>query len=277
MTEAQTLDLSPAGALVPDERSASGMQMATTTPPLPTNQAMIAQAIASGNIDVIGKVMDYQERWDRMQARKAFDAAIAAAKAEIPVIAKNRTVDFTGKTGIRTHYKHEDLAEIARTVDPILARHGLSYRFRTTSDLNQPVAVTCIVSHAAGHYEENTLSGPRDDSGNKNAIQQVGSTITFLQRYTLKAALGLAAAADDDGRGAGGNLDEPQYITAEQAKAIDDRCAAEGVNVDKLCMHFKVTSIENILAKDHDGVIRVLNQRKADKEIKARKKAEEAA
>jgi len=276
MTEAQTLDLSPAGALVPDERSASGMQMATTTPPLPTNQAMIAQAIASGNIDVIGKVMDYQERWDRMQARKAFDAAIAAAKAEIPVIAKNRTVDFTGKTGIRTHYKHEDLAEIARTVDPILARHGLSYRFRTTSDLNQPVAVTCIVSHAAGHYEENTLSGPRDDSGNKNAIQQVGSTITFLQRYTLKAALGLAAAADDDGRGAGGNLDEPQYITAEQAKAIDDRCAAEGVNVDKLCMHFKVTSIENILAKDHDGVIRVLNQRKADKEIKARKKEEAA-
>ena len=276
MTEAQTLDLSPAGALVPDERSASGMQMATTTPPLPTNQAMIAQAIASGNIDVIGKVMDYQERWDRMQARKAFDAAIAAAKAEIPVIAKNRTVDFTGKTGVRTHYKHEDLAEIARTVDPILARHGLSYRFRTTSDLNQPVAVTCIVSHAAGHYEENTLSGPRDDSGNKNAIQQVGSTITFLQRYTLKAALGLAAAADDDGRGAGGNLDEPQYITAEQAKAIEDRCAAEGVNVDKLCMHFKVTSIENILAKDHDGVIRVLNQRKADKEIKARKKEEAA-
>lgn len=276
MTEAQTLDLSPAGALVPDERSASGMQMATTAPPMPTNQAMIAQAIASGNIDVIGKVMDYQERWDRMQARKAFDAAIAAAKAEIPVISKNRTVDFTGKTGIRTHYKHEDLAEIARTVDPILARHGLSYRFRTTSDINQPVAVTCIVSHAAGHYEENTLSGPRDDSGNKNAIQQVGSTITFLQRYTLKAALGLAAAADDDGRGAGGNLDEPQYITAEQAKAIEDRCAAEGVNVDKLCMHFKVTSIENILAKDHDGVIRVLNQRKADKEIKARKKEEAA-
>lgn len=275
MTEAPTLDLSTAGALVPDERSA--MQMATSAPPLPTNQAMIAQAIASGNIDVIGKVMDYQERWDRMQARKAFDAAIAAAKAEIPVIAKNRTVDFTGKTGIRTHYKHEDLAEIARTVDPILARHGLSYRFRTTSDLNQPVAVTCIVSHAAGHYEENTLSGPRDDSGNKNAIQQVGSTITFLQRYTLKAALGLAAAADDDdGRGAG-NLDEPQYITAEQAKAIEDRCSAEGVNVDKLCMHFKVTSIENILAKDHDGVIRTLNQRKADKEIKARKKAEEAA
>ena len=272
MTEAPTLDL----ALVPDERSASGMQVATTTPPLPTNQAMIAQAIASGNIDVIGKVMDYQERWDRMQARKAFDAAIAAAKAEIPVIAKNRTVDFTGKTGIRTHYKHEDLAEIARTVDPILARHGLSYRFRTTSDLNQPVMVTCIVSHAAGHYEENTLSGPRDDSGNKNAIQQVGSTITFLQRYTLKAALGLAAAADDDGRGAGGNLDEPQYITAEQAKAIEDRCAAEGVNVDKLCMHFKVTSIENILAKDHDGVIRVLNQRKADKEIKARKKEDAA-
>ena len=275
MTEAQTLDLSPAGALVPDERSASGMQMAATTPPLPTNQAMIAQAIASGNIDVIGKVMDYQERWDRMQARKAFDAAIAAAKAEIPVIAKNRTVDFTNKTGIRTHYKHEDLAEIARTVDPILARHGLSYRFRTTSDINQPVAVTCIVSHAAGHYEENTLSGPRDDSGNKNAIQQVGSTITFLQRYTLKAALGLAAAADDDdGRGAGNG--DQTMITQEQVAHLRQRIMDEDVDLPKFLSRIKCERLEDIYAKHFDDVVRLLNQRKADKEIKARKKEEAA-
>ena len=64
------------------------------------------------------------------QARRAFDAALASAKAEIPPINRNRSVDFTSARG-RTNYRHEDLAEIARTIDPVLARHGLSYRFRT--------------------------------------------------------------------------------------------------------------------------------------------------
>src|SRR4051812_44535729 len=68
------------------------------------------------------------------QARRAFDNALSAAKAEIPPILKNRHVDFTGKTGVRTNYKHEDMGEIARTVDPILAKHGLSYRFRTEQE-----------------------------------------------------------------------------------------------------------------------------------------------
>lgn len=64
------------------------------------------------------------------------------------------------------------------------------------------VTVTCIISHRDGHFEENTLSAGRDESGNKNSIQAVGSTLTYLQRMTLKASLGLAASDDDDGASA---------------------------------------------------------------------------
>jgi hypothetical protein len=147
---------------------------------------------------------------------------MASAKAEIPVIRKNREVDFPSKSGgARTNYRYEDLAEIARTVDPILARHGLSYRFRTSSPPNEPVTVICVIAHRSGHFEENTLSAGRDDSGNKNSIQAVGSTLTYLQRMTLKAALGLAAAEDDDARGAGtGNKLEPEP-DAEGKKALE--------------------------------------------------------
>jgi hypothetical protein len=58
--------------------------------------------------------------------------------------------------------------------------------------------VTCIIAHSAGYSEENSLSAPFDPSGNKNPLQAIGSAQTYLQRYTLKAALGLAAAKDDD-------------------------------------------------------------------------------
>jgi hypothetical protein len=63
------------------------------------------------------------ERWDNTQARKAFDMAIAAAKAEIPVVVKNAT----GHNSKR----YADFAAIARAVDPVISKHGLSYRFRT--------------------------------------------------------------------------------------------------------------------------------------------------
>jgi uncharacterized protein YyaL (SSP411 family) len=165
-----------------------------------TPMEMLDRAITSGaSVETLEKLMSLQERWEKNQARKAFDDAMAAAKAEIPVISKNRTVDFTSSKG-RTHYRHEDLAEVARTVNPILSKHGLSYRFKTQSAPNEPIVVTCIVSHRLGYFEENTLTAGRDDSGNKNHIQQIGSTLTYLQRMTLKAALGLAAAEDDDGQ-----------------------------------------------------------------------------
>lgn len=165
-----------------------------------TPMEMLDRAISSGaGIETLERLMSLQERWEKNQARKAFDDAMAAAKAEIPVISKNRTVDFTSSKG-RTHYRHEDLAEVARTVNPILSKHGLSYRFKTQSAPNEPIVVTCIVSHRLGYFEENTLTAGRDDSGNKNHIQQIGSTLTYLQRMTLKAALGLAAAEDDDGQ-----------------------------------------------------------------------------
>jgi len=206
---------------------------------------LLDRALSRGaDMATLEKFMDLQERHERNQARKAFDAAIALAKAEVPVIRKNRVVDFTGKTGVRTNYVFEDLAEIARSVDPILSKHGLSYRFRTSSPPNEPVTVTCILSHRDGHAEENTLTAGRDDSGNKNSIQAIGSTITFLQRYTLKAALGLAAAADDDGRSS-----EPEKgLTEDQAADLRSKIIEANADLPKFLAKFEIERIEDLPA-----------------------------
>jgi len=67
------------------------------------------------------------------------------------------------------------------------------------------------------------MSGPPDDSGKKNPLQQIKSTVTYLKISTLEAACGLAstdASADDDGNGYssdGDKMDEGQlcdYIAA---------------------------------------------------------------
>lgn len=190
------------------------------TPASQTPMAILRHAILNNaSVEVIDRLMGLQERYEKGIARKEFDQAIAAFKVKLPVIEKNKHVGFEAKdkSKPRTDYWHEDLGQIARTIDPILGENGLSYRFRVQSEVDKPVVVTCIVSHRLGHFEETTLTGPKDATGNKNALQSIGSTITYLQRYTLKAALGLSAAKDDDGQA---SEDQPETVSEEQAMAL---------------------------------------------------------
>lgn len=223
-----------------------------------TPMDMLHKAVSQGaDIVVLEKLMALQERWEANQARKAFDEAMSNAKAEIPTINKNRHVGFESRKAgaAKTDYRHEDLGEIAKTIDPILGKHGLSYRFKTTSEINQPISVTCKVSHRGGHFEENTLTAGRDETGNKNSIQAIGSTVTYLQRYTLKAALGLAASNDDDG-----SKSEPEEaIESDQFGVIKKLMVEAGTDESKFCQHFKIEALADLPASKFQKAVDELN------------------
>ena len=89
--------------------------------------AMIERVVMSpsADLDKLERMLAMKERLDAQSARVAFAGALASARAEIPPIMKDATVDFTSAKG-RTHYKHETLAGIAKVIDPILSHHGLS-------------------------------------------------------------------------------------------------------------------------------------------------------
>ena len=223
-----------------------------------TPMTMIDRALASNATpETLERLLALQERWEANEARKAFDEALAAAKAEIPVILKNRKVDFTSPKG-RTHYAHEDLSEIARTIDPILGKYGLSYRFRVKTEQGH-VHVTCIVAHRDGHFEETTLSAGHDQSGNKNSIQAVGSTITYLQRYTIKAALGLAASDDDNGRNHGRSVEDDRTLSVEQRDEILRLISEAGMSVDIWCDFYKVEAVQDLNASKFEAAKKKLN------------------
>ncbi len=221
-----------------------------------TPMVMLDRALSSGaGIETLTKLMDLQERYEANEARKAFDKAIAEAKAEIPVIRKNRAVGYDAKNGSsRTSYRHEDMAEIARTIDPILSKHGLSYRYRSQQEGNV-VRVTCIISHRDGHAEEVMLTAGNDTTGNKNSIQAVGSTITYLQRYTLKAALGLAASADDDGKSSENTPEDDRSVTEDQVKELRALIEETQSDIAKICRYWKVEALPDIPASKFNDVM----------------------
>ncbi len=189
--------------------------------------------------------MTLNERWEANQARKSFDAAVSAAKAEIPPITRNATG--------HNSKKYADFAAIAKVVDPIIGKHGLSYRFRTTQ--NGSISVTCVLSHKDGHSEETTLSGPPDATGNKNSIQAIGSTLTYLQRYSLVQMLGLAASSDDDGKQAV----NVETITQTQADEIRDIIEAKGKDRAAFLKWAKQERIEDIPADQYEACVKAAN------------------
>lgn len=243
--------------------------MTDATPTIPalvplTPSAMLATALTQGApIELLEKLMALQERHEANQARKAFESAMAAAAGEMPQILKSKLVDFTSAKG-RTSYKYEALDDVLDAVRPVLAKHGLSVRFRTNEGDANRLVVTCRIVHADGHFEENSLSAPRDESGQKNFIQSVGSTISYLARYSLKSALGLAASADDDGQASRAGAGPTGSISPEQASQIDALLGElhDPKAREKLLGYARAGSVAEIPAALHERSIGWLRQKK---------------
>ena len=184
-----------------------------------TPMALLQMAMAqNADLSKLEKLMELQERWEANEARKAFTEALSAFKAAPPELTKNKLVGFDQKNGGRTEYRHATLDQVSLKIGQALSEHGLSHRWDVKQD-NGQVTVTCVLTHRQGHSESVTMSGSPDNSGTKNSIQAVGSTVTYLQRYTLLAATGMAVKdQDNDGVGASAM---PEGVRADFEAAID--------------------------------------------------------
>jgi hypothetical protein len=207
-----------------------------------TPMAMIERAVTSGaGVETLERLMALQERWEANEARREYDAAIAQARAKIKPTIKTREASFgAGKTA----YKYEDLSDIATDIDPILAEYGLSYRWEAAHE-GSVMTVTCIVSHARGHRERSSLPGRPDTSGSKNDIQALGSAVTYLQRYTLKLALGLAAAKDDDAHAVSAKPASPPISDAQYDSLLSYMKEAD-VSPEQLLKHRSAQGAEKL-------------------------------
>jgi hypothetical protein len=173
---------------------------------------LISEAV-KGNADLekLEKLLALQERWEANEAKKAYHLAMAEFKSNPPEIDKDKTVAYGN-----TKYSHASLANVTKKIGVELSKHGLSSSWTTKQ--NGVILVTCKITHVKGHSEETTLSAPADSSGSKNTIQAIGSTITYLERYTLLALTGLATFdQDDDAQSA-----ETEFIDQKQQNQIVD-------------------------------------------------------
>jgi hypothetical protein len=202
----------------------------------PTPSDLLRIAVEQGaDLDKLERLMALQERWEASQAKKAYDAAFAAFKAEAVVILKNRQVT----DGPLKNKKYAELFAVVNAVTPALSLHGLSSSWKLTKDEKDWIEVTCTLKHTGGHTESVSMGGPPDAGGAKNAIQARASTVSYLERYTLKAITGLSEQDDDtDGNDRSADWlakaneaeteDELRQISRDGTKAFTDAKNVKG-------------------------------------------------
>ena len=224
-------------------------------PVAPLQDRLLENALAQGaSIEQIDKLLDLKIKYDNEQARKAFTAALSEFKAKGIVINKDKKVSFDIKDGTESmSYNHATLGNIIEKSSMQLSDCGLSARWDIKQE-DARVFVTCILSHKDGHSESVTLNASPDSSGKKNAIQQVSSTVSYLERYTYLAITGLSTSDSNDDDGVGF---EP-LISAKNANEIKSLIEKNGTDEKVFLAYAKAENIESIPEKIADKLIKML-------------------
>lgn len=186
--------------------------------------------------DRIERFIALKERMDKEAARKAFAAALAECQSELPVIEERGQIKYgkKGKDGEDegpTYALWEDINEAIR---PVLKKHGFALTFKTGQTLEGKITVTGILSHREGHFEDTMIALMHDSSGAKNAVQAMGSSISYGKRYTASALLNITSRGEDDDGEAGGRLlskQEARAPYAELQKEIDSCSTLDELSV----------------------------------------------
>ncbi|GAG61629.1 unnamed protein product [marine sediment metagenome] len=210
----------------------------------------------NADLDKLEKLIALKERVEKNEAKKAYVSAMAAFKANVPVIIKDKTNKQYGS-------KYSSIENLVNNANLELGKHGLSANWSLEQD-GETIKITCTMTHELGHSESVTMQGPPDKSGSKNDLQKIKSTMTYLKLATFECITGIAtseANVNDDGNGVGAAC---EFILTEQKATLEKIIKDKNVNVGKFLAHMKCDEVATIEQGDYVKALNVLRLAKGD-------------
>lgn len=217
--------------------------------------------------ELIEKMMNLQDRYEKNEALKLFNKDFAKFKQEeVRVLTDKINELFKDETGHGRGYS--SVGNFLATVNPHLGKHNLAGHF-DIEDIEdyKKIKVTCVISHAEGHEKRVSMAAAPDTTGPKGGIAKTEmhgrmSTLTYLMRATFSAATGIAAIdnrLDDDGNlGSGATSSN---ISEDQIKEINKLIIDSKINVPVFLKSLKVDDIKNLPAGKYNDAISTLKSK----------------
>lgn len=187
--------------------------------------ALIQQAVDKGaSIEVLERMFTLQERWEKNQAKKAYDLAISQAQAEFPEIKKTKSVPT--RSG-QIAYRYAPIEQVVKQVKGVLAKYNLSYSIKTEVGEGKVKSI-CFIRHIDGHSEQSEMEVPL---GNKTDVmsnsQVVAAASTFSKRYAFMNALGIMTGDDDNEQALKADEDKTKETIEKLEKCTQDNQVVE--------------------------------------------------
>ena len=178
----------------------------------PSFNEIVQAAINNPQVDVakIDALLQLKERMEAREAEKQFNAAMARLQPKLPAIPKRGRVSYS-----TTNFSFATYEDIDDAIRPLLCAEGFSLSFDSAIQ-DGKATYTGTLAHAAGHSKSASMILPADTSGGKNAIQAVGSTVSYAKRYLVGMLLNIITRGSDD------DASTAEPISEEQAMSIRD-------------------------------------------------------
>jgi hypothetical protein len=164
------------------------------------------------------------------------------------------------------HFKSKfaSLKSVIDAIKPALNANGIFF-MQVSHPLDHGVGIETIFCKADEKLSTGVVMVPVD----KANAQGLGSALTYAKRYSLAMACGIAADVDDDGNGAAANP-PPANSTGRQPQSVTRQVIEqEGIVVDEDKKNGYVSGlVEAINSDDNDGLVELLEELKADSDMK---------
>jgi ERF superfamily protein len=219
---------------VTEKTALAKTERAELAKPPPDGPAALLQTILgaardqSVSVEKLERLFELHQKMVKDAARTAYYAALSRVQAKLPRITKegHAVVEKDGRVIRDTPFaRYED---IDKQIRPILADEGFAVSFNTRPGGGLTLFV-CELSHCEGHSEERSLPLPVDQSGGKNAIQAMGSSVSYAKRYLLGMHLNIITVGEDDDGNGGQTISKEQvdFLRKELASFTKPGEAAE--------------------------------------------------
>ena len=251
--------------------------------------ATLLRVVADPNCDV-AKAERIEQMLDRARARRAqifYDRAYTAMQEELPEITKDNKIVIEKNGRVVQSTPYASYSNIQRIIKPIVRKHGFTLEHWTEPGIEGVGIVmfsTLSYSHGLDFRHVKTAKLPLkiENSGSKNDIQGVSSSISYGKRINTNTLLDLTTFApqdeDVDGnrRAKAGAKTEPEpdaAICAADLKKVEAAIKNCQVPLTTVLIKYNIDGLAEMKAVHVKAVLEACANYKAESQKRARSRS----